>query len=132
MNIPIYRAKRIDNGEWVEGFLLVHNDEYFIVHEGAEMFVLLDGNGISDENEIDPSTLAIHFPDMTDVYEEKIFAALSDSGVGGSTEEFDGNKWVWFMSEGRYVCREWPDFLIDTEEIFENVRVEKITGIYEG
>ena len=32
---------------------------------------------------IDPTTLAIHFPNMTDIKGDKIFASLQDDGKGG-------------------------------------------------
>ena len=33
--------------------------------------------------EIDPTTLSIHFPDMLDSQENKIFASLQEDGKGG-------------------------------------------------
>ncbi len=53
MNIPIYRAKRIDSSEYVEGFLTKCRARYYI------------DIGSSHCDEIDPTTLSIHFPDGT-------------------------------------------------------------------
>ena len=33
----LYRAKRIDNGEWVEGFLIFEKDRAFIAHRVCEV-----------------------------------------------------------------------------------------------
>ena len=78
MNIPIYRAKKIDSDEYVEGIavdnnLLIqctHFDSYYNEH-------------IASVVEIDPTTLAIHFKDMVDSEGNKIFASLSEDGKGG-------------------------------------------------
>ncbi len=71
MNIPIYRAKRIDSNEYVEGFLTKCRVSYFIE------------SGSSHCDEIDTTTLSIHFPDMLDSEGKKIFASLSEDGKGG-------------------------------------------------
>lgn len=52
--IPIYRAKKTDSGEYVEGQYLVYKGYPTIFNEYGL-------NGI----EIDISTLSIHFPDIS-------------------------------------------------------------------
>jgi len=42
-------------------------------------------------NEIDPTTLAIHFPDMLDNEGTKIFASLSKDGKGGDIIDRNGD-----------------------------------------
>ena len=74
--IPIYRAKKIDSDEYVEGYYIRENTGHFI--QGCNDF--RGGFKI-----IDQSTLAIHFPDMLDSEGTKIFASLSEDGKGGST-----------------------------------------------
>ena len=84
MNIPIYRAKKIDSDEYVEGIavdnnLLIqctHFDSYYNEH-------------IASVVEIDPTTLAIHFKDMIDSEGNKIFASLSKNGKGGDIMKDD-------------------------------------------
>ena len=71
MNLPIYRAKKIDSDEWIIGWL-VRN----------KILVDIDEN-LACPFEIDPTTLAIHFPDMIDIKGDKIFASLSKDGKGG-------------------------------------------------
>jgi hypothetical protein len=101
MNIPIYRAKQIDSDKYVEGYYF-HQEwigdypsedseereektKHFITgftthdiwddEEGHFKFMGID--------EIDATTLAIHFPDMLDNQGNKIFASLSEDGKGG-------------------------------------------------
>lgn len=76
VQIPLYRAEKINNGENIEGFFSDYTD-------GDTMeYIALIENDISTFR-IDPSTLAIHFPDMIDSEGNKIFASLSESGKGG-------------------------------------------------
>lgn len=130
MNIPVFRAKKIDSDEYVVGNFDngVLNNHKHIVCGGTNTEFIYDNtedeNGKShmgecfcfdceeygeqynkDENlntfisnfvrktyyirtkekciEIDPITLAIHFPDMLDSQGNKIFASLSKDGKGG-------------------------------------------------
>lgn len=81
INIPIYRAKKIDNDEWVEGYITTEFHEkhikYFMHDAPTEI------NQWCGYTRIDPNTLAIHFPNMIDKNGKKIFASLSEDGVGG-------------------------------------------------
>lgn len=72
INIPLYRAKKIDSDEYVEG-LLSHRIE-------SEKVIGISYDGVAF---CDPSTLSIHFPDMLDSQGNKIFASLSKDGKGG-------------------------------------------------
>ena len=81
MNIPIYRAKKIDSDEWVEGSLVEYKyitKEYTCKYNRTTEDVLEIRCA-----EIDPSTLAIHFDGMVDKDGKKIFAGLSEDGKGG-------------------------------------------------
>lgn len=71
INVPIYRAKKIDSEEYVEGFYEGWQNKHFIVISPKEYF------------KIDPTILAIHFPSMIDNTRNRIFAALSGDGKGG-------------------------------------------------
>ena len=70
--IPIFRAKKIDSDEHIEGQYLVYKGYPTIFNEYGL-------NGI----EIDKSTLSIHFPDMLDSQGNEIFASLQKDGKGG-------------------------------------------------
>ncbi len=77
-NIPIYRAKKIDNDKWVKGYL---TNEFWT---GVDQRWYTIYNVKKEKSyRIDPNTLAIHFPNMIDKNGKKIFASLSEDGVGG-------------------------------------------------
>ena len=73
--IPIYRAKRVDSDEYVEGFLKNCTDT------GLDTFWIQDINFI--DYKIDINTLSINFPDMLDCNKQRIFASLQGNGKGG-------------------------------------------------
>ena len=81
--IPIYRAKKIDSDERVIGFYVFSNldrDTHLI---RIDETYWEDSGLVYSEVEIDPSTLAIHFPNTIDSEGNKIFASLSEDGKGG-------------------------------------------------
>ena len=99
MNIPIYRAKRIDRDGYVEGFLIKSYDTYYIVNDRASKICDSEGGTIlgydiseeySDAFEIDPTTLAIYHEGMLDAQGNKIFASLQEDGKGGDILIEDG------------------------------------------
>lgn len=86
LNVPIYRAKKIDGDEYVSGYLKFtkynNRTEYVINY-------VYDSSSVFGECEIDPTTLAIHFPgDMIDSKGNKLFASLSKDGKGGDVVEY--------------------------------------------
>ena len=101
MNIPIYRAKKIDSVRLVDGYYFPQdyignypNEDAEEREEIVKHFICgTTTHDIWDDeeghfkfmgiDEIDPTTLAIHFPDMLDSQGNKIFASLSASGKGG-------------------------------------------------
>ena len=92
--IPIYRAKRIYGDEYVDGYLI-----------SSMMIEASDWTGtewIRYIREIDPSTLAIHFPDMLDSEGTKIFASLSEDGKGGDVCEFPHHKETIYYQNNRF------------------------------
>ena len=74
MNIPIFKAKKLDSDEYIIGYLEEHNTNDF--------YISLMPNEI-DSYKIDTSTLSIHFSDMVDSNGNKIFASLQEFGKGG-------------------------------------------------
>ena len=90
MNIPIFRAKKIDSDKYVEGFyknVLYSKDKHIITSlvniSGVENNIQKTNLWDYKNYEIDPTTLALHFPDMLDSEGNKIFASLSEDGKGG-------------------------------------------------
>lgn len=61
MNIPIYRAKKIDSDEYITGYLY-KNGDFVTVHNIR----------------IDPPTLAIHFPDIINTNSEKVWYSMEE------------------------------------------------------
>ena len=75
INLPIYRAKKIDSDEYVMGWYSSP-----IIIEGKTYLSITNKDG---EYRIDTTTLSIHFPDMIDSQGNKIFASLQEDGKGG-------------------------------------------------
>ena len=67
--IPLYRAKRVFEDEYVQGLLTeIYDDGTCIINGCYECYT---------------ETLSIHFSDMLDSQGNKIFASLSENGKGG-------------------------------------------------
>ena len=82
INLPIYRAKKIDSDEYVMGWYSSP-----IIIEGKTYLSITNKDG---EYRIDTTTLSIHFPNMLDSQGNKIFASLSEDGKGGDKIIEDG------------------------------------------
>ena len=110
MNIPIYRAKKIDSDEYVIGFYSSAYDvhHYIITHLGVDTKVNVVFKMSTDIHKIDPTTLAIHFPDMLDGQGNKFFASLSEDGKGGDIIHRDGMtfKTIYKSVNGRFEAYE--------------------------
>jgi len=130
-NIPIYRAKELDSDKYVEGYLFKTWNKYSLLWGTT--------NSIPSQIEIDPSTLAIHFPgSMIDKNKNRIFASLdNDYGIGGCTvnvlpkvyvtKGFTGT--VYFGMEGILVLGEVPEGELSKDwGLLSQFEVE-ITGI---
>lgn len=89
MNIPLYRAKKIDRDGYVEGYLLCQKE----TRERIELCQILD-SAERVAYDIDKSTLSIHFPDMLDSEGNKIFASLSEDGKDGDIVTTDNFSFV--------------------------------------
>ena len=115
-NIPIYRAKKIDSDKYVYGYYFPQDYTGDFSSEDAEEREEIEKhficgttvhNSYDDEeghftfmgiDEIDPSTIAIHFPDMLASDSDRllpngekdlrIFASLSEDGKGGDILSF--------------------------------------------
>jgi len=97
MNLPIFRAKRIDSDEYVVGYIKNCTDT------GINIFWIQTKEWI--DYRIDPSTLAIHFPNMLDSEENKIFASLQEDGKGGdiiTCEDYGLNQYTVIYNKDTY------------------------------
>lgn len=81
INILIFRAKKIDSDEYVQGFLFKDTDGYFRITNGIKDYK--HPLKLPFEYLIDTTTLSINFPDMQDSQGNKIFASLNEDGKGG-------------------------------------------------
>lgn len=112
--IPIYRAKKIDSDEYVEGW---YSDEPDMGTHYIRFYAL--------NYEIDPSTLAIHFPDMIDSEGTKIFVSLSEDGKGGDIVEYAGQR----IGTCLYCNGELKVGKLPLRTILELSKETKVTGI---
>ena len=108
--MPIYRAKKINSNEYVEGYYFPQEwiGEYpnenaeereeklkHFINTGTTHDVYDDEEGFFQFmgiDEIDPTTLAISFPNMLDKNKNPIFASLREDGKGGDVVTMDGLK----------------------------------------
>ena len=82
MNIPIYRAKEKDKNEYVQGYLFNY----------TQINILGKSNVWLEAINIDINTLSIHFSNMLDKNDRKIFASLNEDGIGGDILEWKDMK----------------------------------------
>ena len=92
INIPIFRAKKECDGEYIEFKTYFEEDgKYRAIIKFAKQEVdgWLDSVYIPLTFRIDPTTLTIHFPDMLDSQGNKIFASLREDGKGGDIVKYE-------------------------------------------
>lgn len=78
----LFRGKREDNGEWVEGYLLRHNEEYYIYYEEPDEMCQV-GNWLLNAKVI-PETVG-QYIGITDKNGTKIFEGDLMNGVCGKS-----------------------------------------------
>ena len=88
LNIPIFRAKKIDTDDYVEGIGIEDNTLIEYIFQRSSYSEIL-----AEISEIDLSTVSIHFPNMlaedSNDYDSngekdlRIFASLEEFGKGG-------------------------------------------------
>ena len=130
-NIPIYRAKQIDSDKWVEGILLPYlkrfNNKSFIINDYTRM------QDLDNALQIDPKTIAIHFPNMIDKNSKKIFASLSKDGVGGDL--INCNHYEGILYEHKLCMNEYSVLNIKIFEFDKNgfdFKHIEVVGIHKG
>lgn len=88
MNTPIYRAKKIDSDEYVEG--------YCAYDESTNNYCIITGiclgniYGWVNPYEIDPTTLAIHFPNTINTNSEKVWYNMEE--ILNIVKEYENGK----------------------------------------
>lgn len=106
MNIPIYRAKKIDNDEYVIfNSFYEYENKYYAINKIINQTI--DGwftnVMIPLTYKIDLTTLSIHLPDMIDSNGNKIFASLSEDGKGGDMMKDDEYYGIAKYKDSRFV-----------------------------
>ena len=101
INLPIFRAKKLDSDEYVEGW---YSDTLFLCmgdiqgHYISYKKINVVGREITLQESIDPTTLSIHFPNMLDSQGNKIFASLQEDGKGGDLFQRNVSYWSFLRS----------------------------------
>ena len=122
INLPIFRAKKLGTeNEYVEGFLYqdlicyipsdgFKPDEYKKAVDTETWFIV---DNLSNTSMIDISTLSIHFPNMLDSQDNKIFASLQEDGKGGDIMQDDE-----YFGIAKYKdCQ----FVVEYEDCIDNI-----------
>ena len=114
--IPIFRAKKLDSDEYVEGG---YSDTFFLCmgdiqgHYISYKKINVVGREITLQESIDPTTISIHFPDMLDSKGNKIFASLQEDGKGGDIMQDDE-----YFGIAKYKdCQ----FVVEYEDCIDNI-----------
>lgn len=121
----LFRGKRIDNGEWVEGFLLKGNRTYIVTQDAIDyMVVSLSCMASMQLVEVDPKTVG-EFTGLYTVSEQKIWSddiARFDEKLYVVQRECDTDGGYW--AESGYVLKRigWNDYIsfVDTIDDFYN------------
>ena len=115
MNTPCFRAKKIDSDDYVEGYYKPEDSvsQLFVNRKEGNYIMTLVSDYDYRDCEIDPTTLAIHFPDMLDSQGNKIFASLSEDGKGGDIMRCDE-----YFGVAKYIdC----GFMVEYENCIESI-----------
>lgn len=87
---------KINDSEYIEGFYFTDGHRHYITHGKYD----ITGEWVNAyrfiKYEIEVETLAIHFPYMIDKNNNKIFAALNKSGIGGDYLTYSENDFISF------------------------------------
>lgn len=87
--IPIYRAKKIYSDEYVEGYYFnaeIEKQHFIMKQVPRNDDFMYDNN----EFEIDPSTLAIHFPDSINTNSKKVWYNMQE--ILNIVKEYENGK----------------------------------------
>lgn len=139
LNIPIYRAKKIDSDEYVEGYYEHIKGARGYKNDVIKYNIKSGRTILNCNSSIDPTTLAIHLTGMLDSKGNKIFASLSDDGRGGDLVQHSGevaltccykNGQFWFCTFGKESYQNhatsWAQYLFDMHYFCRFNRVDRL------
>lgn len=115
----LFRSKRIDNGEWVEGDLMQH----YIHHEG---FLTIVQNGCI-YHKVEPETVG-QWTGLVDksgvkIWENDVFTCSNYTMYGGQYRVF------W---DEKYLCWCFGKHLVSPTELFRATHIKKIGNIFDN
>ena len=91
--IPIFRAKKLDSDEYVEGG---YSDTLFLCmgdiqgHYISYKKINVVGREITLQESIDPTTISIHFPDSINTNSEKVWYNLEE--ISNIIKDYESGK----------------------------------------
>lgn len=132
LNIPIFRAKKECDGEYIEFKTYFEEDgKYRAIIKWAKEDIQgwIDPVYVPLTFRIDPTTLSISFPDMLDSQGNKIFASLSEDGKGGDICDLYLFKNQDKPTRENYTCRYKNQKIMFKNFNFENYAKIEIIGI---
>lgn len=117
----LFKAKRIDNGEWVEGYYEKYNNQHYINKETDRLNT--GGYPIREFIEVDENTLC-QFAGLTDKNGNRIWEndVVKDNVIFGSV--------VWDESNARFMIDDIHDELQDYSDWWNEVKV--ISNIFDN
>lgn len=97
--IPIFRAFSEIFDKYILGVPYFSDGKYYMLVDDCNK----NDNVGTGSFPIEPTTLAIHFPDMLDSQGNKIFASLSEDGKGGDMMKDDEYYGIAKYKDSRFV-----------------------------
>jgi len=130
----LFRAKRIDNGEWVEGYYAVVGKRHVIIKAQAEDYYTVENNLKKSHGneviEVDPETVC-QYTGLTDRNGRKIFEGdiIDDIDYGIMKCIFLHGSFVWYKEDGfRIECMRYVPKIEVIGNIFDNPELIEVDG----
>ncbi|EOS47210.1 hypothetical protein C810_01526 [Lachnospiraceae bacterium A2] len=121
-----FRGKRIDNGEWVEGYYAKHGSRHWIYTGQIQYMYYPACADLPTKYEVDPSTvgqyIGVNDKNGKEIYEDDI--VLSDDGKVGQVQWFEEHLafMIWCVTDNKVYFAYENDFS----------KIEVIGNVYEN